>query len=64
MGQLGQEQSNQTLVLTIDNPPVNVLPAKLIDALTLAFHSVVDNADIRSVILTGSGRKVFAPERI
>lgn len=51
---------NGTLLITINRPDkMNALNKDVIDELSRVFDDVYQNADIKSVILTGSGEKAF-----
>jgi len=46
-------------VVTINRPPMNPLNTKTLDELYEAFSGLADDADVRCVVLTGSGEKAF-----
>ncbi|HRQ49527.1 MAG TPA: enoyl-CoA hydratase-related protein, partial [Agriterribacter sp.] len=51
---------NHTLVITINRPgKLNALNKKVIDELGGVMDDVYNNAEIRSVIITGSGTRAF-----
>ncbi|MDT0159744.1 MULTISPECIES: enoyl-CoA hydratase [Bacillaceae] len=50
---------NKTAVLTIMNPPLNVLSKKVFQELGEAFESLRTNDGVVAVLLTGSGDKAF-----
>ena len=43
----------------IDNPPVNVLSADVIEQLTLVLDEIENDSEIKVVIITGEGDKAF-----
>lgn len=45
--------------ITIDNPPVNVLDARVIDQLSQVVDEIKNEANVKAVILTGSGDRAF-----
>ena len=45
--------------VTLNNPPVNAVSIRLLDALHAALDEVERNKTIRCVILTGAGEKAF-----
>jgi enoyl-CoA hydratase len=46
-------------VVTVDNPPVNALGERVLEALVDAAQSVARDARIRAVVLTGAGERTF-----
>lgn len=46
-------------IITIHNPPVNVLSGKIVQGLMNAFKRVEENPLVSAVILTGAGEKAF-----
>ncbi|NME06961.1 enoyl-CoA hydratase [Psychrobacillus sp. BL-248-WT-3] len=51
--------NNKVAILTIDNPPVNVLSSIVARSLLEAFSEMEKDTDVRSIILTGAGQKAF-----
>ncbi len=45
--------------IVIDNPPVNVLSADVIEQLTLVVDEIESNPDVKVVVLTGEGKRAF-----
>ncbi|MER2090609.1 MAG: enoyl-CoA hydratase [Sporosarcina sp.] len=45
--------------IVIDNPPVNVLSANVIEQLTFAVDEIENNPDVKVIVLTGVGEKAF-----
>ena len=50
---------NRTAILTLNNPPVNVLTDELRDEIREAFIQFSLDANVKSVIVTGNGEKAF-----
>ena len=48
-----------TAIIVINRPPVNALNTDLMNELGEAFEEIGRNADVRAVILTGAGGRVF-----
>ena len=46
-------------VLTLDNPPLNVVFRGLTEALGSALDALARDADVRAVVLTGAGTRAF-----
>lgn len=53
------EVSNGIAVLTLDNPPLNVVYRGLTEALDRALEAVEADASVRAVIVTGAGGRAF-----
>ncbi len=53
-------KSDSILVIEINNPPVNIVDSKVIEALLLAFEQAEADLDCRAVIITGAGNKGFS----
>ncbi len=51
---------DHALVLTLDNPPVNVLSRTALDALAGRLAESVDDPEVRAVVLTSAAEKAFA----
>jgi enoyl-CoA hydratase/carnithine racemase len=47
------------VVITLNRPPANAISEQLVQDLNAAISSVQDDASVRSVIITGSGDKIF-----
>jgi enoyl-CoA hydratase/carnithine racemase len=54
------EPAGATAVLSIDHPPVNVLSAEVLDALTAALRRAGDDPAVRVVVLAGRSERAFA----
>ncbi len=55
-----QEVKNYLGIITVNRPDaLNALNAKVIEELTDAVNSMINNEDVGVVILTGSGEKSF-----
>jgi enoyl-CoA hydratase/carnithine racemase len=50
----------RTLVLTLDNPPVNVLSRLVLDALSARLDEAEADPEVRVVVLTSAAEKAFA----
>jgi enoyl-CoA hydratase len=50
----------RTLVLTLDNPPVNVLSRAVLDALRARLGEAEDDPEVRAVVLASAAEKAFA----
>ena len=48
------------VVLTIDNPPVNALPSRFYEECAGVFEELDADPDVRAVVLTGAGGRVFS----
>jgi enoyl-CoA hydratase/carnithine racemase len=53
------EGLNGVSVITIDNPPANLLTQEIVDQLSLNISRFIKNSDARVLIITGSGDKFF-----
>lgn len=51
--------SDKVAIITIDNPPVNVLSSKVAQGLLGTFRRMEEDKDIRAIVLTGAGQKAF-----
>lgn len=47
------------VVITLNRPPANAISEPLVQELNAAVSSVQDDADVRSVIITGAGDRIF-----
>ncbi|MCP8969011.1 enoyl-CoA hydratase [Ectobacillus ponti] len=53
------EKEAKTAVVTIDNPPLNVMCKAVLEELRDAFRDLAADADVNAIILTGAGQKAF-----
>ena len=53
------EKAGQVITITLDNPPVNAVSTKVLNALNRAFDEAEKEAEARVIILAGSGEKAF-----
>jgi enoyl-CoA hydratase/carnithine racemase len=53
------DREGAVAVVTVDNPPVNALADHVIEALDAAAVELAGDADVRAVVLTGTGEKAF-----
>ncbi len=53
------EKSGHVVAITLDNPPVNAVSTKVLNALGAAFDRAEAEADARVIILAGAGQKAF-----
>jgi len=53
------EKDQSTIVITLDNPPVNAVSTKVLTALNGAFDEAERDRDARCIILTGAGERAF-----
>ncbi len=56
---ISYEMEKATAIIVINRPPVNALNPDLMNELGEAFEEIGRNADVRAVILTGAGGRVF-----
>ncbi|HYB63562.1 MAG TPA: enoyl-CoA hydratase/isomerase family protein [Thermoplasmata archaeon] len=54
-----QERRGPTLLLTLDNPPVNVLSAPLVDALSRALEAAEADLEARAVVIASAAEKAW-----
>jgi enoyl-CoA hydratase len=54
-----KRMEDSALVLTIDNPPVNVLNLKLLDELVSEVSSGAQDPAVRGIVITGAGNNAF-----
>jgi enoyl-CoA hydratase len=52
-------KERQIAKIVIDNPPVNVLSADVIEQLTLVIAEIENDPEVKAVIITGEGEKAF-----
>lgn len=52
-------KERQIAKIVIDNPPVNVLSADVIEQLTLVIKEIENDLEVKAVIITGEGEKAF-----
>ena len=53
------EKQEQVITITLDNPPVNAVSTKALNALNKAFDEAEKDAEARCIILAGAGEKAF-----
>ncbi|WP_409288035.1 enoyl-CoA hydratase-related protein [Peribacillus sp. SCS-37] len=53
------EKNNNTAVVVINNPPLNVLERQVFQELLHTFQEPSSDSKITAVLLTGSGSKAF-----
>ena len=53
------EKSGQVITITLDNPPVNAVSTKVLNALNKALDEAEKDAEARVIILAGAGEKAF-----
>ncbi|MCI4317619.1 MAG: enoyl-CoA hydratase-related protein, partial [Thermoplasmata archaeon] len=54
------ERRGAVALVTIDHPPVNILSAAVLDALTARLNEVESDPELRVVVLSGAAEKAFA----
>lgn len=54
------ESQDRVGVLTIDRPPVNALSRPLLEEISAMLDAVIANPQIKALVVTGAGEKVFA----
>lgn len=54
------EKRHGVNIITINNPPANALSGKVLEDLDAAFVQAVADREIKCIIITGQGEKVFA----
>jgi enoyl-CoA hydratase len=52
-------QEDNIAVVTIDNPPMNVLSSRVVEELDNCLKDINNNNDCRAVVITGAGEKAF-----
>ncbi|OPX85769.1 MAG: putative enoyl-CoA hydratase [Pelotomaculum sp. PtaB.Bin013] len=57
---VGLKKVNSTVILTIDNPPVNALSIETLNAIDQALDHILAEREIKSVIITGAGGAFIA----
>jgi enoyl-CoA hydratase/carnithine racemase len=50
----------ETAFLTINRPPVNILDIATMEEMNDALDSLIDNSDVKVLVITGSGEKAFS----
>ena len=53
------DKQGQVVTITLDNPPVNAVSTKVLNALNKAFDEAEKDAEGRVIILAGAGEKAF-----
>jgi enoyl-CoA hydratase/carnithine racemase len=53
------EKQGQVITITLNNPPVNAVSTKVLNALNKAFDDAENDAEARCIILAGAGEKAF-----
>jgi len=53
------EQSDRIATITLNRPPMNPISTRMIEEVDDALNGIESNAEIRAVILTGTGEKAF-----
>jgi enoyl-CoA hydratase/carnithine racemase len=53
------EKQGQVITITLNNPPVNAVSTKVLNALNKAFDDAEEDAEARCIILAGAGEKAF-----
>ena len=53
------EKDGQVITITLDNPPVNAVSTKVLNALNAAFDEAEADAEARCIILAGAGERAF-----
>ena len=56
---LKAKKDESAFIITIDNPPVNVLNLKLLEEIPLALKQANDDPDVRGIVITGAGTNAF-----
>ena len=56
---LKTKKDESAFIITIDNPPVNVLNLKLLEEIPLAIKQANDDPDVRGIVITGAGSNAF-----
>ncbi len=59
LGPVRYEVTNGVAVITLDNPPLNVVFRGLTQALDRALDQAVSDAHVRAVVVTGAGERAF-----
>ncbi len=55
-----READGAVAIVELDNPPVNALSIELWTAIREAFTAILDDTQVKALILTGAGRKAFS----
>jgi enoyl-CoA hydratase len=53
------ERRGPVAIMTLDNPPMNILSTPVLDALAEAVVALNEDPEVHALILTGAGEKVF-----
>ena len=53
------DRAGSVVILTIGNPPLNLVDAEVLDGLTTALQRIEADRDVRAVVLTGEGSRAF-----
>jgi enoyl-CoA hydratase len=53
------DHNGPVAILTITNPPLNLVDAEVLEGLTAALDRIEAACDVRAVVLTGDGRRAF-----
>lgn len=53
------ERLDAIAIVTLDNPPVNAISFAAYDEIRQAFHQLAEDDDLRAIVLTGAGDRVF-----
>lgn len=56
---LKTKKDESAFIITIDNPPVNLLNLKLIEEISLAIRQANDDDEIKGIVITGAGNNAF-----
>ena len=53
------KKDESAFIITLDNPPVNVLNLKLLEEIPLAVKQGNDDSEVRGIVITGAGTNAF-----
>jgi enoyl-CoA hydratase/carnithine racemase len=53
------DKQGEVITITLDNPPVNAVSTKVLNALNAAFDEAEADGDARCIILAGAGQRAF-----
>jgi enoyl-CoA hydratase len=56
---LRTKKEEAAFIITIDNPPVNLLNLKLLQEIPAALKVAVDDPEVRGIVITGAGTNAF-----
>lgn len=56
---LKTKKDESVFIITIDNPPVNVLNLKLLEEIPLAIKMANEDQEVRGIVITGAGTNAF-----